>query len=215
MTESPALVVLAKTPRPGASKTRLHPPCTYEEAAAIAAASLHDTLAAVAAARVARRVLVLDGAPPPGVPPGFEVLAQRGRGLGERLAAAFEDAGPSILIGMDTPQVTPALLEHALRSLHEPGIDAVLGHTLDGGYWTIGLRRPDRRAFCGVPMSSARTGAAQRRRLHELGLRVATVKRLRDVDFFDDALLVAQEIPGTRFGRVVGSFGSQYLRASA
>ena len=114
-----ALVVIAKAPVAGRSKTRLTPPCTPEQAAALATAALADTLAAVAATPGGgRRVVVLDGAPGSWLRPGFEVIAQRGAGLGERLAAAFADVGePALIVGMDTPQLTPPLLSHALAQL--------------------------------------------------------------------------------------------------
>ena len=90
----PALLVIAKEPVPGRVKTRLTPPCTPEQAAALARAALEDTLAAALAVdREIRRVLVLDGEPGTWAPDGFELIAQRGEGLAERLAAAFEDAG--------------------------------------------------------------------------------------------------------------------------
>ncbi len=68
--------MIAKEPVPGRVKTRLTPPFTPQEAARLAEAALADTLAAAAAAPVARRVLVLDGSPGPWVPPGFEVVPQ-------------------------------------------------------------------------------------------------------------------------------------------
>ena len=102
------VLVIAKAPVPGRSKTRLCPPCTPEQAARVAEAALGDTLAAVLATPGIRPVLALDGAPGPWLPPGFDVVPQRGVGLDERLACAFEDAGgASFLVGMDTPQLTP------------------------------------------------------------------------------------------------------------
>ena len=194
----PAIVVIAKAPAPGRVKTRLTPPCSPGEAALLAGAALGDTLAAAARARTAaRRVLVLDGALVP-VPRGFDVVPQRGAGLAARLAAAFQDVGgPAFLVGMDTPQVTPQLLDAGLAALD--GADAVFGASLDGGYWGIGLRRPDPAAFDGVPMSRPETGMAQRVRLAELGLRTAVLPPLRDVDTIDDARAVAAEAPGSRF----------------
>ena len=194
----PAIVVIAKAPAPGRVKTRLTPPCSPGEAALLAGAALGDTLAAAARARsAARRVLVLDGALVP-VPRGFDVVPQRGDGLAARLAAAFQDVGgPAFLVGMDTPQVTPQLLDAGLGALE--GADAVFGAALDGGYWGIGLRRPDPAAFDGVPMSDPSTGVAQRVRLAELGLRTAVLPPLRDVDTIDDARAVAAEAPGSRF----------------
>lgn len=71
------LVVIAKSPVPGAVKTRLTPPYTAQEAAALAEAALRDTLSAVAAAPAARRVLALLGEPGPWLPAGCDVVAQR------------------------------------------------------------------------------------------------------------------------------------------
>jgi uncharacterized protein len=204
-----ALVVIAKAPRAGHSKTRLCPPCTPRQAAALARAALADTLEAVRATPASRHVLVLDGEPGDWLAPGFEVLPQRGGGLDERLANAFADVtGPALLIGMDTPQVTPADLRDGLARLAEPAIDAVLGPAPDGGYWAIGLRDPDPRAFLGVPMSSAHTCRAQRARLADLGLRVAELPALRDVDRIADAREVAALAPTGRFARVLALTGA-------
>ena len=73
-------------------------------------------------------MLVLDGPVGDWLAPGIEVVAQRGGGLDERLAHAFADVGgPALLVGMDTPQVTPGDLARGLGALAAPGVDAVLG----------------------------------------------------------------------------------------
>jgi rSAM/selenodomain-associated transferase 1 len=204
---SAALLVIAKEPLAGRVKTRLTPPFTPGEAARLAEAALVDTLeAALRARRPARRLLVLDGRPGPWVPAGFEVIAQRGRGLAERLAAAFEDAGaPAFVVGMDTPQVTPALLDAGLAALGRA--DAAFGAATDGGYWGIGLRRADPRVFQGVPMSRPTTGATQRVRLESLGLRTAILPPLRDVDSIADAHAVAAAAPDGRFAAELAAIG--------
>jgi uncharacterized protein len=195
-----AIVVLAKAPVPGAVKTRLCPPLAAEQAAALAEAALADTLAAVTRTAARARVLALDGAPGPWLPDGVRVVEQRGAGLGERIAAALADAGePALALGMDTPQLEPALLAAALEALTQPVVDAVLGRAADGGYWAVGLRAPVPAAFDGVPMSSPRTCAAQRDRFRALGLRVFELPQLRDVDTLDDARAVARQAPATRF----------------
>ncbi len=197
-----AIIVIAKAPVAGRSKTRLCPPCDPAEAATIAEAALADTLHAVAGASVARRVLVLDGAAGDWLPGGFEVVAQGAGGLARRLADAFCAVGePALLIGMDTPQVTPRLLDRSAGLLARG--DAVLGRACDGGYWAIGLRRPDPRVFANVPMSSPVTARRQMRRLTDLGLRPVELPVLRDVDRFDDARAVAASVPGSRFARAV------------
>jgi uncharacterized protein len=204
MTRRPALLVIAKEPVAGRVKTRLCPPCTPAQAAWLARAALADTLAAGGAARDARRVLVLDGRPGSWLPAGWDVVPQRGQGLAERLAAAFDDVGgPALLIGMDTPQVRPPLLDAGLRALGRH--DAVFGEAADGGYWAIGLRIPDPAVFAGVPMSLDCTGAIQRARLDALGLRTLELPPLRDVDDIAAAHAVAADAPGSRFAAALAA----------
>ncbi|MFJ8141179.1 DUF2064 domain-containing protein [Streptomyces sp. NPDC096013] len=191
------LLVIAKEPLPGRVKTRLTPPFTPDEAAALAEASLVDTLHVVLATPARRRVLVLAGAPGPWLPPGFDVVPQCDGGLDERLAAAFAGCdGPALLIGMDTPQVTPELL-----TVDFADCDAYFGPAEDGGFWALGLAEPDPALLRGVPMSTSTTGAVQRRRLTAGGLRVHDLPSLRDVDTAHDAELVAAEAPEGRFAR--------------
>ncbi|MET9696450.1 DUF2064 domain-containing protein [Streptomyces sp. NPDC006529] len=199
-------MVIAKEPLPGRVKTRLTPPFSPAEAAALARASLADTLDAVAATPAARRVLVLDGRPGPWLPPGFEVVPQCAGTLDERLAAAFAGcAGPALLIGMDTPQVTPELLARATGPQAWATYDAWFGPAVDGGFWALGLAAPDPRLLRGVPMSVPETGAAQEERLRAAGLRVGRLPLLRDVDGGEDARLVAAEAPGGRFAALYGT----------
>ena len=208
-----ALIVIAKEPRAGRVKTRLCPPCTDGEAARLAEAALVDTLSAVGATPARRRLVALEGEPGPWLPAGFEVVPQARGGLAERLAGAFQSVGgPALLVGMDTPQLTPLVLGRAVAALAAEGVDAVLGPAEDGGYWAIGLERPDRRVFEGVPMSTRHTAKAQRARLHSLGLTCGELERLRDVDTIDDARAVAAEAPFSRFAATLAA-GDALCRA--
>jgi len=209
------LLVMAKEPMAGRSKTRLCPPCTPAQAAELAEAALADTLEVVAclAGDEVTPVLALDGRPGSWLPAGFRVIAQRGNGFDERLANAWDDTGgPTLQIGMDTPQVTVELLAAALTTLSSPGTDAVLGRASDGGWWALGLHRPDRRVFVGVPMSTATTGAFQLAQLRSLDLTVSELPELRDVDLFDDAVSVATSAPGTRFAAALNRTWGQIAR---
>ena len=194
------VVVMAKAPVPGRVKTRLSPPCTPEQAAALAAAALADTLAAVDGSTCDRRVLALDGHPGWWVPHGWQVVPQVAGGLGDRLDAAVVGTdGPTLVLGMDTPQITSGSLDEAWSTLLAPGVDAVLGPARDGGYWTIGVGAPRPGLFEGVEMSRADSGRQQRARLDALGLTVATLAELRDVDTWADAVAVAAECPRSQF----------------
>jgi rSAM/selenodomain-associated transferase 1 len=210
------LLVIAKAPVSGVSKTRLSPPCSPAQAAAVARAALADTLATVAATPASRRTLVLDGRPGDWLPPGFDVIPQRGFGLAQRLEAAFEDcSAPALLVGMDTPQVTPAHLEAASGLLMTPGVDAVLGPARDGGYWAIGFKNKRAGAFDGVPMSTERTAAAQRHRIEQLGLACGMLSPLRDIDYWADARAVAHSVPGSRLALAVERIEQALVGASA
>jgi uncharacterized protein len=203
------LLVIAKQPVPGRVKTRLVPPCTHEQAAALAEAALADTLHTVLTVPARRRVLVLDGRPGPWLPPGFDIVPQCGGSLDERLAAAFAAVrGPALLIGMDTPQVTPGLL-----AVDWEAADAVFGPADDGGFWALGLRAPDPALLRGVPMSTPDTGAVQRGRLTAAGLRVADLPRLRDVDTAADAVAVARQAPRSRFAARAREFAAVLSQA--
>ncbi|MFF2850179.1 DUF2064 domain-containing protein [Streptomyces sp. NPDC058001] len=207
------LLVLAKEPLPGRVKTRLTPPFTPAEAAALAEAALRDTLAVVCAAPAARRVLVLDGTPGPWLPAGIEVVPQCGGGLDERLAAAFAGCtGPTLLVGMDTPQITPTLLAPVLDPAAWQGTDAWFGPAEDGGFWALGLAVPDPALLRGVPMSTPATGAAQYARLTGAGLRVRDLPRLRDVDTAADATRVAALCPGTHFASTLSRLSGTTVR---
>ncbi len=212
-------LVIAKAPIAGKVKTRLCPPCTFEEAASIAQSALSDTLRIVRATPAERYVVALEGAPGPWLPAGFEVFAQRGDSLAERLTHAFADvfstptpAGPVVLVGMDTPQITSEDLIDALAALRGDGIDSTLGMAVDGGWWCIGFNAHAPHAFDNVVMSNPTTGAQQLQQLKALGLAVALTKPLLDVDTFEDALTVAAVAPSGEFAhrvRIVSENASQ------
>ncbi len=205
------LLVITKAPVPGRSKTRLSPPCTPAQAADIAAASVGDTLDAVRATPVARRVVALDGDPGSLDLTGCAVVPQVGGDLGTRLAAAFTDAMaddglPTLLIGMDTPQVTPGLLADCLERLLAAGPGAaVLGVSPDGGWWALGVHSAGAAAvLADVPMSREDTAELTRAALEGAGLTVLDLPVLTDIDHFPDALAVAAICTsGSRTRRVV------------
>ncbi|GAA1862991.1 DUF2064 domain-containing protein [Pseudonocardia ailaonensis] len=210
------VIVLAKAPVPGRAKTRLCPPATPEEAAAIAAAALLDTLGAVAAVPRSRTLVAFTGlleeaarsAEIGAALDSVERTAQRGPDLGSRIVAAHADAAarhpgaPSLQIGMDTPQVDPTLLGEGLARLQR--VDAVLGPAADGGWWALGLADPALAGpVAGVPMSRSDTGERTLRALRDAGLRVELLPELTDVDTAADARAVAATVPGSRFAMAV------------
>lgn len=221
------LLVLAKAPVPGLAKTRLTPPYSPHQAAALAAAALLDTLDAV---RAAHRVL---GGPIPVVAITGDlgrcaavgavrsalarctVIEQRGSGLAARISAAHTDAvassGPTgtLQVGMDTPQLTAALLVDAAARLAErDGPAAVLGPATDGGWWALGLRDPGTAGLLiGVPMSTPLTFEHTRQALRRGGIESGRLATLTDVDDAETCAAVAAIAPRTRFGELVATIG--------
>lgn len=212
-----AVALIAKECAPGRAKTRLHPPLTLEQAAEVAAASLAATLDTVRALPADRRILFFDGDASTVDGRGFEVMEQPTGGLDERLAALFDAVDePLLLVGMDTPQLEPrhvaAFFEAMADSAETPAVptaasatpDTWFGPAADGGFWALGMRRPDGSLIRGVPMSEDDTGAHQLARLVEAGRTVAHLDELRDIDEFDDALAVADVMPGSAFAHLIG-----------
>lgn len=211
MTRPPRVLVVAKAPVAGRAKTRLGADIGLAEAAEVAAAALIDSLAACREAVGPRRChLSLAGDLGPAARgaeiarllDGWTVTVQVGAGLGERLARAHRDvgAGPVVQIGMDTPQVTAAMLVEAAAGLATH--DAVLGPAEDGGWWTLALRHPAAAsAVRGVPMSTSTTYDDTRAALLAAGVGVGSTVALRDVDTAADAEAVAATAPGGEFAR--------------
>jgi len=126
-------------------------------------------------------------------PGGFRSLAQRGDDLGERLRNAFEellphDADRALVVGSDTPALTPAHLEEAFAALETH--DVVVGPTFDGGYWCIGLGRAAPELFRDIPWSTRDVLTRTLVRAHGAGLGVATVSTLADLDTPHDLALL-------------------------
>jgi len=194
------LVVIAKECLPGRVKTRLTPALSPEAAADVAAAALAATLEAAARVPADRHLLFLDGLPPAGC--DIEVLHQPPGTLDARLAALFDAVDDrTLVIGMDTPQVDPAVLTGVLED--PSGADAWFGPAADGGFWALGLDAPTGALLTGVPMSTPWTGAVQRARLAAAGLRIRDLPLLTDVDTIATAREVAALLPGTRFAGLI------------
>lgn len=201
------VLVIAKAPVPGRVKTRLAADIGEPAAARVAAAALHDTIdACVDAVGADRCRLALDGELGAAVDgeqirralSGWTVRPQQRGGLGQRIAAACAAVtGPVVVMGMDTPQVTGALLRQVASGLDHD--DAVLGPAEDGGWWVLGLRDPAAaEVVAAVPMSTARTGADTRAALTAGGLGVGSAPVLRDIDWLVDLRTVAELAPCSR-----------------
>ena len=191
----PALAVMARAPSPGRVKTRLCPPLDPEQAAEFYECVLRDVLAELApsarwdtwVAYAERSRDYFQQLPEHDV----ALLPQRGASLGERMHAVFVDlchAGyrQVILVGSDIPTLRASSVSKACEVLDRDRCDLVLGPADDGGYYLIGLGRPEARLFGDIAWSTASVLEDTLARARQLELRVRIVADTYDVDVADD-----------------------------
>ena len=215
---------MAKAPRPGKVKTRLAPPLTLKQSAALNICFLRDTTANIAAVQGGTGVLcytpVGDEAAFTGIAPdGFSLIPQRGDGFGERLHLAATDLlacgfGSVCLIDSDSPTLPHTALQQAVDDLAKPGDRIVLGGSHDGGYYLIGLKQPHLAPFERITWSTEKVFAETVERCAEAHLNLMELPLWYDVD--DGAtlqLLAAELIDGRRpaFAAVDG-YDAQHSR---
>ena len=187
-----ALTVMAKAPRAGRVKTRLSPPLTLDQTAALNISFLRDTtdnLATVThAAGLISYTPVGDEALFTGLlPETFALVPQRGNSFGERLLAAAQDIlalgyGSVCLIDSDSPTVPAAAYAQAVKALAAPGDRVVLGPSHDGGYYLIGLKQPHPEPFDRITWSTSAVLTETRQRCIEASLELVELPLWYDVD---------------------------------
>ena len=187
-----ALAVMSKAPRPGKVKTRLAPPLTLDQSAALNICFLRDTTANIVTVPGAAGIVCYT---PVGdevafdnlLPQSFQLIPQRGDGFGERLLLAATDLlrcgfGSVCLIDSDSPTLPHTALQQAVTELARPGDRVVLGGSDDGGYYLIGLKHPHAEIFDHITWS---TGSVYREtvdRAHGAGLGLVELPSWYDVD---------------------------------
>ena len=189
-----ALAVMTKAPRTGHVKTRLVPPLTADEAAALNTCFLRDTAAAITEAS-GKNVQGIAVYTPIGaeetyidiLPDNFQLVPQRGDGFGERLAAATEDLlrigfQSVCLIDSDSPTVPSRVYSEAANMLSIRDDRVVLGPSDDGGYYLIGLKRDHRGLFEQIDWSTERVLEQTMQRAAEMDLEVKLLPTGYDVD---------------------------------
>lgn len=189
------LILFAKAPVPGQVKTRLCPPLSGDEAASLHGSMVLDMLEHSRSLKGTDRVLAASPSPDH---PFFQAVASRfgidlweqtGIDLGARMASAFHTAFErgyehAVIVGSDIPELTAHPIRQALSLLTEH--DLVLGPTLDGGYYLIGMNRPIPELFTDIPWSTANVCSITHRKAEALGLSVGMTSPLRDLDTLED-----------------------------
>ena len=190
-----ALAVMTKVPRAGKVKTRLTPPLSREEAAALNTCFLRDTTSAISAAARNGHAAGIAVYTPVGeeeayrgiLPEEFQLVPQRGDAFGERLIFASEDLfrlgfESVCLINSDSPTVPQRIFEQAARLLAQSGDRILLGPSDDGGYYLIGLKKPQRDIFHGIDWSTAHVFSQTMQRAAGMGISVELLPTWYDVD---------------------------------
>jgi len=198
---------MAKAPLAGEVKTRLVPPLTAREAAELNTCFLRDMATNIASISETEPVSGFVVYTPTGsesafagvVPPAFELLAQRGATLGERLCNATEDLlqqgyGAVCLINSDSPTLPRSILIRAVESLAAGGDRVVLGAAEDGGYYLIGLKHAHRNLFNEIAWSTSDVLARTRQRAAEIDLPVELLPRWYDVDDAETLSRLCEEL---------------------
>jgi uncharacterized protein len=196
-----ALAVMTKAPRAGKVKTRLVPPLTQEEAAALNICFLRDITSSIEHATQNGNAMGIAVYTPAGsenayegiLPDHFALVVQRGDEFGERLFCASQDLfrlgfESVCLINSDSPTVPARLFDEAVEVLSRPGDRVVLGPSDDGGYYLIGLKKLHRRIFEEIAWSTEKVLQQTIDRAAELHLDVHLSASWFDVD--DRATLV-------------------------
>jgi uncharacterized protein len=187
------VIVVAKEPVPGAAKTRLCPPLSPDDAAALAEAFLMDT-----AARVSQCVsrTAVGYSPEDSRPwfaerfPDFLLFPQGDGDLGRRMARLLTTAygqgySAVTLVGTDAPQMTPQRLDEAFSAV-ENGADIAIGPAADGGYYLICMRQPHEALFERIPWGESGVLAKTLKRAESIGLTVELLPEERDIDVAND-----------------------------
>jgi rSAM/selenodomain-associated transferase 1 len=189
-----SLIVVAKKPEPGFTKTRLCPPFAPEEAAEFYRCLMLDTLELVA--RVKGVAHCVAYTPPQAqsyfrdlIPEGFSLVPQKGVDLGERLAntlaGSFDQGYQKVVVmNSDGPTLPLFYLKQAFSQLEHCDVTLGIGH--DGGYYLIGMKELQKELFRDISWSSDRVITETLAICRRLQLNVLQLPQWYDVDVADD-----------------------------
>jgi len=192
------LVIVAKEPVPGKVKTRLFPKFSPAVSADLYRCFLHDRIQEVSTlnevdraiaytpedARETFTTLALDG---------FELFAQKGKHLGERLNNIFleklsQGYKAVSIVDSDSPDLPKSLIKESFELLLSKRADIVFGPCYDGGYYLVGMRKPHPELFRNIPWSTANVLSVTLEKARKMGLNVKLLSTWNDLDTFEDLI---------------------------
>ena len=192
------LVIVAKEPLPGKVKTRLFPKFSPEVAADLYRCFLHDRIQEVSTlngvdraiaytpedARETFTALALAG---------FELFAQQGKHLGERLNNIFleklsQGYKAVSIVDSDSPDLPKSLIKESFELLLSKQADIVFGPCYDGGYYLVGMRKPHPELFRNIPWSTENVLSVTLEKASKMGINVKLLSTWNDLDTFEDLI---------------------------
>jgi uncharacterized protein len=222
------VAIMAKASTPGRTKTRLVPPLTFDQAAALNTAFLRDVAANVLLAGRHASIAGYVAFAPPGseeffrnaLPPAIGLIEAGLPNLGACLVHTIEELfarghACAVVLNSDTPTLPTALLVEAAEVLERTGERVVLGPASDGGYYLLGLRSPHRRLFEEIAWSTESVAATTLERARELGLDVHTLPVWHDVDDIEDLRRLHGEVRGLQVAEGGRDLREPYFPAAA
>lgn len=197
-----AIVIMAKAPFPNKVKTRLTPSLSPSQASSLYHSFLLDKIAQVNSIEEANPFMAYT----PGssesffrsiIPPGFSLIRQAGKDLGERLTYVSKElfsqgSSKVIMLDSDTPNLPVDYIREGLARLDD--VDVVLGPCEDGGYYLIGMRTFIPGIFIGIPWSTTLVTEFTMKKVNELGLTVTMLPGWYDVDTEKDLKHLIRDI---------------------
>ena len=226
------IAFMAKASAPGRAKTRLVPPLTFDEAAALNTAFLQDVADNVlhAARQAAPHGGIVGYAAygPAGAEDFFHRTLPAAIGLigawwpdfGDCLFHTIEEIfarghGAAVVLNSDSPTLPTTLLIETAAALAQPGDRAVLGPSSDGGYYLLGLKAPHRRLFEDIAWSTERVAEETQQRAREIGLEVHALPVWYDVDDADGLRRLSAELDGAGAARRHDAYAPRYAAQTA
>jgi uncharacterized protein len=201
------IAVMAKASTPGRTKTRLVPPLTPDEAAAFNTAFLQDVAANILSASHRASISGYMAFGPPESVGFFEAMLPPGIGLIESWLPNFGDCllnaidhlfalghVAAVVLNSDSPTLPTSLLIETASILAGSGDRAVIGPSVDGGYYLLGLKTAHRRLFEDIDWSTEHVTRQTMDRACEIGLPVHVLPSWYDVDELDALRLLHSEL---------------------
>jgi rSAM/selenodomain-associated transferase 1 len=222
MTAKQLLVIVAKAPLPGAVKTRLLTKLTPQEATDLYSCFIRDRIKEIGRLRDVDLAIAYTPAESKTyfarfLSNGFQLFAQQGKDLGERLHQIFvqklsQGYQAVTIIDSDTPDLPGSLVAQAFQWLAAESADAVFGPCADGGYYLVGLRKARSDLFSGIPWSTAEVLTKSLQKAETLGLQVRLLPQWNDLDTFEDLLDYYRKYSGNSPGEhLIGQETFDYL----